>query len=382
MFYIPTRDECQALTQSSDAFFCTTTNVEGQLVEMYSYRLAGYKDFFPDDGKNWSELRGLTFVQQADYSWDTNILLQKFFNINQTTGWMYEDVSDKKIERIQNKEDGSIISFVKFANGNIRAKSKMSFTSTQAVMAQEVFMSSYSLRKFLTECFQGGLTPVFELVSPQNQIVLEYEETALKLLQVRTNNLGVYSPQEYLDRLAKHYGVPLAHFVDIPQDGLDNLLWQKETSQDDIEGWVVTFEDGQMAKIKTNKYLSLHGLIGPDAFRENLLVQTILDGNIDDVISALVPGVKKDKLVDLTAKVENQFNTLVQEFFSLSRMYVNSYNSDRKEFAIAYKKHRMFSGFMKAIHTTSEANAERAARDYILRQCKSLSGAQKYLEEL
>ena len=377
MFYLPTRDECQSLIQSSEAFFCTTTIVEGQTVEMYNYRLAGYTDFFPEDGSNWTELRGVTFVQQADGNWERNILLNKFFNVNQTTGWMYEDVKDKTITRIQNKEDGSVISFVKFANGNVRAKSKMSFTSPQAMMAQEVYDSDSNLRSAIAYGFNAGATMIFELVSPENQIVLEYQKTELRLLQVREYD-GRYHPSPGL--IAEKEGLACAEtFIN---KTLDDLLALKKTSQDDIEGWVVTFEDGQMAKIKTDKYLQLHGLIGPDAFRENLLVQTILDGNIDDVISALVPGVKKDKLVALAAKVEHQFNTLVQEFFTLSHMYVNDYTSDRKEFAIAYKAHRMFSGFMKAIHTTSESNAERAARDYILKQCKSLGSAKQYLEGL
>ena len=36
---------------------------------------------------------------------------------------------------------------------------------------------------------------------------------------------------------------------------LDYLLGQRETNREDIEEWVVTFGDGQMAKIKTKKYV-------------------------------------------------------------------------------------------------------------------------------
>ena len=377
MFYLPTRNECQALTQTSEAFYCTSTIVEDQVVEMYDYRLAGYTDFFPEDGNNWTELRGLTFVQQADGSWERNILLQKFFNINQTIGWMYDDVKNKAITRIQNKEDGSVISFVEFANGKVRAKSKMSFISPQAVMAQEVYDNDEALRSAIEYSFRMGATMVFELVSPENQIVLEYQNTELRLLQVREYD-GRYHPNPNL--IAEKEG--LTYSETFSHKTLYDLLTLKETSQDNIEGWVVTFNDGQMAKIKTNKYLSLHGLIGPDAFRENLLVQTILEGNIDDVISALVPGIKKDKLLAITAKVEANFNSLVTEFIDLHAKYINEFKSDRKQFALVHKADRMFSGLMKALNDPSEANAERAARDYILRQCKSLSSAQKYLQEL
>ena len=389
-FYLPTRDECQELIKTTEAFYCSTKTVEGQVVEMYDYRLAGYTDFFPEDGRNWTELRGLTFVQQEDGTWERNILLQKFFNINQTIGWMYDDVKDKKISRVQNKEDGSIISFVKFANGKVRAKSKMSFESDQAQMSQDIYETNKNIRIYVNYCLDKNLVPIFELVGYSNQIVLNYDvEKELILLQVRDGIDGEYfikNDYEGLKEVKRRYHIKITEDFRLhgfaEMNILDSLLSLKETSQEDIEGWVVTFEDGQMAKIKTNKYLSLHGLIGPDAFRENLLVQTILDGNIDDVIAALVPGTKKDKLAELTSKVEHHFNVLVKEVLALSHLYVNNYNMDRKEFALQYKTHRMFSSFMKILHTTSENNAERAVRDYVLRQCKSLSGAQDYLKRL
>jgi T4 RnlA family RNA ligase len=384
-FDLLTRNECQAITQTSEAFFCTTIHVEGQVVELYNYRLASINDFV--DNKAF-ELRGLCFVLDREtYTWSRNILLNKFFNINQTIGWMYDEVKDKKIVRVQNKEDGSVISFIRFKNGNIRAKSKMSFESPQAVMAQEFFMGApHSFRKFVTNQLNIGNTPVFELVSPDNQIVLEYIETGLKLLQVRKSD-GSYLPAYNMEILARTHEVATASDFPIehPQLSLDALLKQKATNQDSIEGWVVTFEDGQMAKIKTDKYLSLHGLIGPDAFRENLLVKTILDGNIDDVISALVPGVKRDKLVEMSSLVEADFNHLVVEFKELRRKYFQDFKEDRKSFAIAHRTAAAFGGVMKTLNNSFrdvEQVAEEQVKHYILKQCKTLGDAKDYTNKL
>lgn len=386
-FYLPTRDECQALTKTSEAFYCSEKTIEGQTVEMYDYRLAGLKDFFPDDGKNWTELRGLTFVQQTDSTWERNILLQKFFNINQTEGWMYDDVIDKKITRIQNKEDGSIISFVKFTNGKVRAKSKMSFESEQAVMAQEIYNTNKYIKTFVDACFVNDIVPIFELVGPENQIVLEYYETDLILLQMRKTD-GTYTSNRDMKILTRNCGVNVVEDIKIHNhtglSTLETLLHLKETSQDNIEGWVVTFEDGQMAKIKTDHYLSLHGLIGPDAFRENLLVKTILDGNIDDVISALVPGVKRDKLIELSEKVEHHFNHLVVEFKELRDLYFTDFKEDRKAFAIAKRTERLFSLVMRTLHAQAyeEKSIEEVIKGYIEKQCKGLNDAKKYLNSL
>ncbi len=386
---LPTRDECQEIVKNSEAFYCAERVVEGQNVELYDYRLASISDFVDN---NAFELRGLCFVE-TDLGWERNILMNKFFNINQTIGWMEEEVKDKEIVRIQNKEDGSIISFVIFPNGKVHAKSKMSFESPQAVMAQEIYEKSAELKAFVHRTFATEHTAIFELVGMDNQIVLEYGENELILLQIRRND-GEYVPKKVMDRMKKEFGLKLAEdfrpIGGLEMNVLDYLLHQKETSQESIEGWVITFEDGQMAKIKTEKYLQLHGLIGPDAFRENLLVKTILDGNIDDVISALVPGPKRDRIVALEEKVVHHFNHLVVEFKELRRKYFMDYGEDRTKFAKMFapgnrNPHFMFGSVMKTLNTSFrdvEKTAEGAVKVYIESKCNGLTKAQEYLEKL
>ena len=300
-FYLLTREECQEIVKTSEAFYVTETEVEGYKVEMYDYRLASISDFV--DNKAF-ELRGLTFVLNPETNvWERNILMQKFFNVGQTVGWMEEDVKDKKIVRVQDKLDGSVISAVKFPNGEVRMKSKMSFTSEQAQMAQKLYNENENLRNMLEYSFSVGHSLVFELVSPENQIVLEYDDTKLVLLQIRDNENGEYYNSTLNYWYSETYNIERALSYKGNFTNLNKLLKMKET-EENIEGWIVTFEDGQLAKIKTTWYLQLHGLIGPDAFRENLLVETILNENIDDVISNLVPGVKKDKIIKLTENVQ------------------------------------------------------------------------------
>lgn len=388
-FHLPTREECQQIVKDSDAFYCSEKVIEGQRVEMYDYRLASHSDFFPEGLPSRVELRGLTFVEQPDGTWQRNILLNKFFNVNQTIGWMYEDLKDKAITRAQNKEDGSIISFVKFSNGEVRAKSKMSFESPQAVMAQEIYNNSKIYAQFINDCIAAKLTPIFELVFPNNQIVLEYQETELILLHIRTHN-GDYFTRDEIKLMIYRTGFDGLDDVKITQDfhplsTLDNLLHLKETSQEPIEGWVVTFEDGQMAKIKTDKYLQLHGLIGPDAFRENLLIETILNGNIDDVISALTPGKKKEDIESLATLMDSHFNSLVVQFKELRRKYFQDFNENRKEFAIKHKGNPLFPSVMGTIRTSFrdvEEVAEKAVKQLVLKQCNTLAKAREYIERL
>lgn len=173
-----TRDEAKAIVEKSEAFYVVETVVEGYKVEMYNYRLATYDDFKDNDA--W-EMRGLTFVYNPEFDkWERHIALNKFFNVNQVPDWQYDDLKDKTVVNVQDKLDGSLISFVRFPNGVWRAKSKMSFISEQAKMAQNIFDKNRNVRD-LVEVLDGGYC-FFELTSPFNQIVVSYEETLLSLL--------------------------------------------------------------------------------------------------------------------------------------------------------------------------------------------------------
>jgi hypothetical protein len=165
---------------------------------------------------------------------------------------------------------------------------------------------------------------------------------------------------------------------------LDLLLIAKECVEN-REGEVVTFSNSQMAKIKNLHYLELHGLIGPDAFRENLLIQSIINGSIDDVISALVPGPKKDSIVELEEKVSHKFNSLVQDFIELREKYFGECGADRKTFAIKYNKNTMFGSVIRTVQNDAsevEKMAEKAVKEYILKITKSLGDAKKWVETI
>ncbi len=377
---LPTREEALHITENSEAFYVTERFVEGQKVEMYDYRLASLSDFVDNDA---FELRGLTFVYNEDIQdWDRNILLNKFFNVGQTDFWLFDDLKDKKIARVQTKEDGSIISPVLFSNSITRMKSKMSFDSDQAVLAQKIYEADDDLKMFIGNCFIYKLTPVFELVGISNQIVVNYEKDELVLLQIRDES-GRYLTRENMQNFIGDFDIKITQ--DFDNLTLDELLKEKETRTDDIEGWVVTFEDGQMAKIKTNKYIQKHSLIGPDAFRENLLVKTILDGNIDDVISALVEGHKKERIIEIESKVTRKFNHLVKEFIELRRKYFQDFKEVRKDFAIKHSKDELFSAVMKTLVDSFgdiEKTAEEQVKIYILSRTSGLNDAKKFLESI
>lgn len=381
---LPTRAECQKIVQNSEAFYCTRAEVNGYDVEMYDYRLASYMDFFENVAY---ELRGLTFIYDVDNNeWIRHIALNKFFNINQTIDWMYEDVKDKKIVALGDKADGSLITFVQFPDGDVRAKSKMSFNSEQAKMAQKIFEEDMVLNEYIMFMIRHDLTPIFELVSPHNQIVLDYPNTELRLLQVRynkttdTNTAGDYYATTSLIKVKDR--IKLTEQLGEEFYNLDKLLELKKTEKG-AEGYVGMFEDGQLFKIKHDWYLSLHGLV-TEGTRENLLIQTILDENIDDVIAQLEPGEKRDFIIEQTKICTNKVNHLIVQFETLRNKYFDECQSDRKTFAIAYSKQPIFSFVMKSItnnipESEIEQYSKAAVISHISKATYSLSDAKAWL---
>ena len=374
MFNLPTREQAQEIVKNSEVFYCIETEVEGYTVEMYNYRLASYNDFVKNDA---FELRGLTFVQHPAGTWERFILMNKFFNVNQCQNWLESDLKDKKIVRVQDKLDGSIISFVKLPNGSIRAKSKMSFDSEQAQMAQEIYNKDSDLQEFVKDCFEDGITPIFELVSPFNQIVLEYSETKLVLLQMRDSKGGYcLNIEQYRDL----YNIEVADKLCF--DSLE-ILMNVLKIETEIEGVIVTFSDGQMAKVKTDWYMQRHGLITD--LKENNIIELILNEEIDDIISCLSEDSEKRKFIEeIQEKVDKEFNHLVLEYKELRRKYFQDYSENRKKFALKFKYERLFGFVMRKLNTSFkevEQVAEQSVKDYLLRETNSLIKAKEWLRK-
>ena len=372
------RDRCHEIVEANDAFFVTETSVNGYMVEMYNYRLASLSDFVD---YNAFEMRGITFVYNPDTEcWERHLAMEKFFNVNQTEGWMFDDLKDKKIVRIEDKADGSLIQFVRFPDGSVRAKSKMSFESEQAVMAQICYDESQSLRELISD---ERYHFIFELVSPFNQIVLSYAETELVLLKVR-DRMGAYLWD--LDYVCKRFpAVKRIENITVQYD-LSDLL-QMVAERTHIEGWVVVFEGGQKAKLKTAWYLALHGLVS-DGTRENLLIEAILDDHIDDVISQLGPGETYDHIVKVTDSVRKYVNQAIKDVQQLFDVFDYEYEFNRRSFAIDNNQHDYFHIIMQWLKVKDNSSDDVPSvlldllSDHIKRKTTKLIDARQFIGDI
>jgi hypothetical protein len=241
---------------------------------------------------------------------------QKFFNIEEGK---FEPT--EKFE-VYEKMDGSL-GIVFWYRGQWVVATRGSFTSDQANKAREI------LRKYNTDIMFRHLTFCFEIIYPENRIVLDYgNEEKLVLLGTFDKNgkeMDVEIWSQWGFDVVKKY------------DGIKDFKELKSMVKDDQEGFVVRFSNGDRVKVKGVEYLRLHKIM------TNVTTTGIWEylKNGEDVMELL-----KDVPDEFYKKIENYIKDLRYSYFQISEdvgkkfdyMMYGKYNdkepiTDRKEFA-------------------------------------------------
>jgi T4 RnlA family RNA ligase len=350
---IPTYEQAVELCSGEEApFYESKMVVDGFNVSVFNYRLAQYKDFanpIPEKPElKGYEMRGLTFVFNEDGSlFNRYILLEKFFNLNQVPESLYSVVKNYKIKFINNKEDGSIASFVKLPNGKIVGKSKMGFDNDQADGINRIYKTNKEVKSLVDWALNNNIVPVFEFVAPNNRIVLRYPSEELILLRLRDNVTGKHI--DIRDHLDKVGSIRVAPFEDDVRD-LDHLV-ELTATQVDKEGSIVTCEDEHgrdfFFKIKTPWYCSRHGLLTEDLYREHIIIGYILDDKIDDILGQVPEDEKEahiriNKIIDI---VKKSISDKASEIEKAYEQFVKS-GISKKDYAINQRKNNPNFGFV------------------------------------
>lgn len=338
---IPTYEQALELCSVTDSpFYESKMEVDGYPVSVFNYRLAQYKDFanpIPEKPElKGYEMRGLTFVFDKDGSlFNRYVLLEKFFNLNQVPESLYSVVKNYKIKFINNKEDGSIASFIKLPNGKIIGKSKMGFDNEQADGINRVYKTNKEVKSLVDWCLNNDIVPIFEYVAPNNRIVLRYPSEELILLRLRDNKTGKHIDiRNHLDKVGS---IRVAPFEDDVRD-LDHLV-ELTATQVDKEGSIVTCEDENgrdfFFKLKTPWYCERHGLLTEDLYREHIIIGYILDDKIDDILGQVPEDEKEahERINKIISIVKRTISDKVSEIEKAYEQFVKS-GITKKDYAI------------------------------------------------
>jgi T4 RnlA family RNA ligase len=385
---IPTYEECVEMCSIGEAaFYESKMVVDGYNVSVFNYRLAQYKDFVtPIEGKpeiKAYEMRGLTFVFNQDGSlFNRFILLEKFFNLNQVPESMYSVVKDYKIKYVNNKEDGSIASFIMLPDGKVCGKSKMGFDNEQANGINRIYKNNPDIKSFVDWTLDNGIVTIFEFVAPHNRIVLRYTKEELILLRLRDNISGKHIDiKDHLDKLGS---IKVAPFMDDFKD-LDSLI-ELTSTQIDKEGCVVQAVDKYgrdiLFKLKTPWYCALHalhGLLTDDLYREHILIKYILDDKIDDILGQIPEDEVEahERIHKMISVVKLALTDKVTDINKSYQVFVKM-GENKKNYALAHRKEPNF-GYVMAM--SNGAPVYDLAKDWVGDCTKRLLISREWLKK-
>ena len=232
----------------------------------------------------------------------------KFFNYEEHTA---DEIPNENFEVFE-KMDGSLGIFFHYA-GEWHMATRGSFTSEQAIKGMEIATRN----RLYMECVPG-FTYLFEIIYPENRIVVDYgKEERLVLLGIMNPAGEELSYEEIVDDgwdIVDRY------------DGVNDFTKLKETINKDAEGFVIRFRNGMRMKIKGDEYVRLHRIITNfstkdiwELLKNNEPLEPFLE-RVPDEFDAWVRATVND--------LQTQFDTIKSEIEIEFRELI-----DKKEFA-------------------------------------------------
>jgi T4 RnlA family RNA ligase len=264
----------------------------------------------------------------------------KFFNVNEREETQDHVVDLSRPHAILEKLDGSMIApFI--VNGEMIWGTKMGATDV-AQPVEEFVKNNPDYITFASGLLQAGFTPIFEWCSRKQRIVLDYREDQLVLTAIRKIRTGVYETHESLQDFAEVFGIPLVRAYE-PETDMKEFL---ETVRDmeDVEGFVVRFNDGHMLKLKCHWYLQIHKA-KEAILQDRNIVELILDEKLDDV-KAHLPQEDRDRLTAF----EGEFGWSISDtvyMLANDLSWIREQNIDRKTFALEHAE--KYDQYMRAL---------------------------------
>lgn len=243
----------------------------------------------------------------------------KFFNLDEVEETSLA-VARKKLSSsftATEKKDGSLIAVTNY-NGEPLITTNFSFDNEQTAKAREILKSRYPF-------FYGDVPPyltfIFEIIYPENRIVVDYgDEEELYLLAVRDLNTDLLLPSY------PTFGFPTPKRTVATLDSL--IETAHEWKRANFEGWVLR-NDQYMVKLKLEEYFQLHKIA--TQLTPKFVYESWQSSLLDDYLSTLDPN-EKEKVNEILGALTKDRNQISSHISSLSKAYLLSFNLSHLDF--------------------------------------------------
>ncbi len=224
---------------------------------------------------NWIEVISRGTIIEKGTGRLVGLGFPKFFN------WMEGGRNTRaSVVEATEKVDGSL-GIMYYANG-WKIATRGSFNSNQALWATE-WLNTNCVE--LCKEWDPGITLLFEIVYPENRVVLDYGDRQELVLigarDLRTHEDYLFFP--HLVEWADRYGLTTPKFYAF--NSWVAALEAREKLGYDAEGFVLRFSDGQRFKFKGDAYLEAHRLMTQMTYKH--VLAAMRDGTLESILSVV-----------------------------------------------------------------------------------------------
>lgn len=302
------------------------------------------------------EARGIILEIKEIYDTERQVRLlchsfDKFFNHCEPQGLQVLDEFNWCDYSFQEKRDGSLLRMWYYndkwnvsTSGTIDAfKASIDIPSCPYSSFGQMFKETYDSYNENVE-LDDGITYSFELTSPDNKIVVDYDKNELTLIGMRCNYINeevdpIYNNPFKNIKVAKRF-----QYISL-KDALNHINKFKN-----FEGLVLCDSDFRRVKIKTEEYLILAKLYDVMSSDKNIL-SLILEDKIDDI-----KGQVSEHSLKRIEHVENYIKTELDNIHSLFNSI--DFTLDKKSIALQLKGNKYaFHVFNKIKDPTYEPSS-------------------------
>lgn len=309
---------------------------------------------------------------------------EKFFNYGEPAlEWFHGEIDQDLNNWVAAiKEDGSLIT-IRYDDDEgivVSTKSGESEVATLCRVWMKDWLEDSHIEIF--KRYSKDITFLFEFCSPNSRIVLNYEDTSLRVLGARRIEDGEYLDTKTLESIMQPLissgmvhmvrECPAKEVVDV--DTLDEFA-KAVYDMDGIEGYVLRHvNDGLRVKVKTKYYLDRHGAVGTRFSilrslhsNKRRFIEAMTSEWVDDMLSAL-DGDTKQIVLGALEKFNRWLHEQVDYHVDIAKQ---ADSMSRREFAIELRQKcsfgldgLIFGAYGRGVNPSDEVNEK--ARDQIV----------------
>lgn len=235
---------------------------------------------------------------------------------------------DGPLAEVTDKLDGSLGVLYRH-RGEYRVATRGAFGSPQAQWATDFLHTHFDLA-----ALPDNLTLLFEIIYPDNQVVVNYgprEDLALVGVRDRFTGEDFFRPQ--IAEIAQRFGFSLPDAFTF--GNIAEIAEAARALALSREGWVLRFVDGQRFKIKGDAYLLVHRIKTQATFGQ------VLDAMQNGILMDLIEGVPDEYLGRVRAWQAEIEATIAGTRDRAEAAFAEAPKEDRKTFALWVRREHM-----------------------------------------